>query len=181
MDRPQRLYRHPANLFVAGFIGSPAMKLMKGVIRDEEVQLARPRLALDPTHRPALREVELIVGIRPEAFPDAALAGSGLPAFDASVAVVEELGSETHVFIELDAESVMVEQARTDDPDDDLTLLTARGRALVIARVEARSAAAAGEPIRLAVDPLQCYLFSPSTGEHLLGEELAASTPSYQG
>lgn len=153
------------------------------MICDEEVQLGRLRfrLPLDPAHRPAVREGEVIVGIRPEAFSDAAVVGAGLPAVDASVAVVEAPGSETQVFVALDAESVVVELARTDDPDDDLTLLTPRDQALVIARVEALTAAGAGEPIRLAVDPRQFDFCSPSTGVNLLGEEADARTASYQG
>jgi multiple sugar transport system ATP-binding protein len=170
-DRPQRLYRQPADLFVAAFIGSPAMNLARGVIVGDTVMLGELKVPLPPERRPAVRDGEVVVGIRPEGFADAAYAEPGLPAFDTVVKVHEDLGSESHVFFEMDTEAVVIEQARSDDPEDDLTLLTPRDRALFVARVEPRSEARVGHPIRLAVRPEQLYLFSPSAGINLLLDE----------
>ena len=85
------------------------------------------------------------------------------------------------VRIDLDVASVAVDQARTGDPGDDLTLLMAHDQALVVARVEARSAAAIGDPIVSPAIRRQSSFFSPATGENLRGDTLTAAAPSYQG
>jgi multiple sugar transport system ATP-binding protein len=166
-DRPQRLYRQPANLFVGAFIGSPAMNLAKGVVVGDHVIVGDLKVPL-PESRPAAVDGDVVVGIRPEGFGDASFAEPGSPTMDAMVTVLEDLGDEIHVFFEMDAEPVVVEAARSDDPEDDMTLLTQRERALFIARVESRSKAAVGDTVRLVVNPEQVYLFSPTTGENLL-------------
>jgi multiple sugar transport system ATP-binding protein len=166
-DRPQRLYRQPANLFVGAFIGSPAMNLAKGVVVGDHVVVGDLKVPL-PENRPAPVDGDVVVGIRPEGFGDASFAEPGLPTMEATVTVLEDLGAEFHVFFEMDAEPVVVEAARSDDPEDDMTLLTQRERALFIARVESRSKAAVGGTVRLVVNPEQVYLFSPTTGENLL-------------
>jgi multiple sugar transport system ATP-binding protein len=168
-DRPQRLYRQPANIFVGAFIGSPAMNLAKGLLTGDAVVLGELKIPLPPGHRPAVRDGEVVVGIRPEGFADAAFADPGLPSIDVVVRVHEDLGSEAHVFFELDAEPVVVEEARSDNPEDDTTLLTSREHALFVARIESRSEARIGHSMRLVVHPEQVYLFSASTGENLLG------------
>src|SRR5688572_14355162 len=99
VDAPQTLYEHPRDLFVAGFIGSPAMNLVDAAIDGTELVFGQFRVPLDWTHRPAApASGRVIVGIRPEAFEDAAFAASGLPTFDVEVVVLEELGSDAHVF-----------------------------------------------------------------------------------
>ncbi|MCU1490901.1 MAG: transporter ATP-binding protein [Acidimicrobiaceae bacterium] len=169
VDAPQRLYREPTNVFVAAFIGSPAMNLVKGQLLNGDVVIGTElKLPVPESRRPVGHEGEVIVGLRPEAFSDAAFADAGLPRLEVTVRVLEELGSDTHVFFEVDAEPVIIEAAHSDDPDDDLTLLTVRERALFTARVEPRSEARLGGTLSLAVDTSQLYFFSPETGENLL-------------
>jgi len=112
-----------------------------------------------------------VVGIRPEAFEDAAFAPSNLPQIDVRVEVLEELGSDVFLFFEVDAEPVVVEDAVSDEGrDDDGTLIAGeRDRALFAARVDARTKARVGQNVRLSVDPSRLYFFSPATGESLLG------------
>jgi multiple sugar transport system ATP-binding protein len=166
-DTPQNLYRHPANVFVAAFIGSPAMNLARGRLVGDRVEVGGTSIPL-PDGPGWAAPGEVVVGIRPEGFADAALARPGLPVLETKVRVLEDLGSEVHVFFEVDAEPVVVEAARSDDPDNDLTLLTQREQALFVARVDARTEAQVGSGIRLAVHPDRVYLFSPTTGENLL-------------
>ena len=171
VDAPQRLYEEPANLFVAAFIGSPAMNLAETDLGGDAIGLGGYSIPLDRERRPRFaRAGHAVVGIRPEAFEDADFAVSGLPQIDVRVEVLEELGSDVYVFFEVDAKPVVVEDALSDEGDDDGTLLVQdRDRPLFAARVDARTKARVGETLRLAVDPSRLYFFSPETGASLLG------------
>jgi multiple sugar transport system ATP-binding protein len=175
VDAPQKLYDEPTNLFVAAFIGSPAMNLAKARIADDTIQIGGMTIPLDRGRRPESTGGEVIVGIRPEAFEDASFAESGLPTVDVEVEVLEELGADDHVFFRIDAEPVVVEEARTNDEDEEATLLVASDRALFTARVDPRTSARVGGRLTLAVDPARVYFFSPQTGESLLGPQLVAA------
>jgi multiple sugar transport system ATP-binding protein len=174
VDAPKRLYEHPANLFVAAFIGSPAMNLARAHVDGDAVVLGSLRIPLRD-RRPAIPDGEpLIVGIRPEAFDDAAFADPSLPQVEVDVKVLEELGSDANVFFEVDAEAVIVEDAVSDDEDDDGTLLTRRDRPLFTARVDPRTSARVGGKVRLAIDSTRLYFFSPDTGESLIAADAVA-------
>jgi multiple sugar transport system ATP-binding protein len=176
VDVPQRLYEEPVNLFVAAFIGSPAMNLVSTSIEDDSVLLGPHRIPLARDRRPqATADGRVVVGIRPEAFEDVAYADEGLPQFDIDVEVVEELGSDAYLFFEVDATPVVVEQALSDEGDEATLLAVERERALFAARVDPRSSARAGGPARVALDPARLYFFSPDTGESLLGRTAAAA------
>ncbi|HET7045635.1 MAG TPA: sn-glycerol-3-phosphate ABC transporter ATP-binding protein UgpC [Gaiellaceae bacterium] len=176
VDAPQRLYEQPANLFVAAFIGSPAMNLAHARVDEDAVALGSMRIPLDPQRRPPVAVAsDVIVGIRPEAFEDAAFADPALPQLDVKVRVLEELGADAHVFFEVDAERVTVEETETNDEDEGAGLL-ADGRPLFTARVDPRTDARVGGTTRLAVDPTRLYYFSPETGESLHGEHRVAAT-----
>ena len=177
VDAPQRLYDEPANLFVAAFIGSPAMNLATARVDGDAVTLGSIRIPLDRERRPsAVANGEVVVGIRPEAFEDAAYAEPGLPTIDVQVEVLEELGSDDHVFFRIDAEPVIVEEARSEDADEETTLLVeTENQALFTARVDPRTGARIGADLTLAVDPARLYYFSPTTGESLLGRQAAAA------
>src|SRR4051812_36932910 len=88
VDRPQQLYEHPQSLFIAAFIGSPAMNLVEATVEGNEVAFGQYRVPLATSREPG----RVVLGIRPESFEDAAFA-PGLPTLDVSVEVVEELGS----------------------------------------------------------------------------------------
>ena len=90
--------------------------------------------------------------------------------------MLEELGSDAYVFFESDADPVVVEEAQSDDEEDDGQLLAGRQRALLTARVDPRTSARIGETIRLALEPSRLYFFSPDTGESLLGRPAASAT-----
>ena len=178
VDSPQRLYEQPANIFVAAFIGSPAMNLVDATIEGDCISLGGFRVPLDRDRRPAAASNgHVVVGIRPEAFEDAAFVRDDRPQLEARVEVLEELGSDAYVFFGLDAESVVVEDALSDEAEDETSLLAAeRDRTLFTARVDARTQAEVGETLRLAVDPSRLYFFAPETGESLLNGTAPAAS-----
>jgi multiple sugar transport system ATP-binding protein len=170
VDSPQRLYEEPVNTFVAAFIGSPSMNLVEAHLSGDSVSFGGYTLPLDRERRPRFAEDgRVILGIRPEAFEDVAFATGNLPTVEVAVDVIEELGSDSYLFFAVEAEQVVIEDALTDDPDDETSILAEeKDRTLMIARVDARTAARPGASTRLAVDPSRLYFFSPETGESLL-------------
>jgi multiple sugar transport system ATP-binding protein len=165
VDAPQRLYERPLDLFVAGFIGSPAMNLLDATIDGDEIAFGGYRVPLDREHRPPSRSGAIVLGIRPESFEDAAFAARDLPAIDVGVVVVEELGSDAHVFFHVDAAPITPEAIEAEGEDSDR--LVSEPRALVNARVDPGTAARAGSRLRLAVDPRRFHFFDPETGARL--------------
>ncbi|HET9507415.1 MAG TPA: sn-glycerol-3-phosphate ABC transporter ATP-binding protein UgpC [Gaiellaceae bacterium] len=168
VDKPQVLYRRPANLFVAAFIGSPSMNLVEGTVVDGAVELAGWRIPVDESLLPA-RGGRAIVGIRPEDFEAAAYAESGRPQVEVEVAVVEDLGAEAHVIFPVDAVPVEADELRAahDQQEGDARLLADDARALFTARVDARTRASAGDRLRLAVNPSALHFFDADTGASL--------------
>jgi multiple sugar transport system ATP-binding protein len=173
VDSPQLLYREPRDLFVAGFIGSPSMNLLEAKVAAGVVAAGSLRVPLPPSRVPAPSPERLALGIRPEAFEDAAFAPPGLPTLEVAVAVVEELGSDAYVFFESDAKRIRPELA---DVEDDL-LVSAAGT-LVCARVDPQTRAEVGARLRLAVDPSRFHFFDLATGRRVVaGAEPAQSGP----
>jgi multiple sugar transport system ATP-binding protein len=164
VDTPQRLYADPRDLFVAAFIGSPAMNLVEATIADGEAVFGQFRISLDSAHRP-LPAGRVVLGIRPEAFEDGALAPPGLPAIEVQVEVLEELGADAYVFFGVDAPRISVEAVEA-AAEEEASLL-AEERALFSARVDPRTAARVGQRLRLAVDPARFHFFDLATGASL--------------
>jgi multiple sugar transport system ATP-binding protein len=163
VDTPQTLYRDPVNLFVAAFIGSPAMNLVEAQLDDDAIEFAGFRIKVPAEHRPQ-RTGRVVLGIRPESFEDAAFADGSLPQLDAAVAVLEDLGSDAHVIFPVDAPRVEAEDLHPADADEELIAGTGT---VFTARVDARTAATPGETVRLAVNPAGFYYFDPETGASL--------------
>ncbi len=162
-DSPQRLYDRPDNVFVAAFIGTPAMNLVEATLDGDSVRFAGFRLPLEAMRRPAGSPPKVILGIRPEAFEESRFA-PGAPSFQVTPAVVEELGSEAHVFFHVDSAPVTAEILRK---GDESTLLP-QTQALFAARVDARTTARVGQPLELAVNPARLHFFDNQTGANLL-------------
>jgi multiple sugar transport system ATP-binding protein len=171
---PQVLYTRPTDLFVAAFIGSPAMNLVEAAIEDGELRFGGHAIALDEHRRPAGDVARTIVGVRPEAFEDAQFAPPELPRLDVVVEVVEELGADTHVCFRVDALRVTADVGQ--EEDDDATLL-AEERLLFTARVDPRTRIRAGSRATLAVDPRRLHFFDLATGRaaELRGADTALS------
>jgi multiple sugar transport system ATP-binding protein len=171
VDEPQRLYQEPRDVFVAGFIGSPAMNLLEAELDGDEVVFGQFRARLDPRRRPPTGPSNRIVlGIRPESFEDAAFASSDLPSIDVEVVVLEELGADAHVFFHIDAQRVSAESLEAEAGTE--ATLVVEPRALVNARVDPRTKANVGDRLMLAIDPARFHFFDPTTGASLV-----ATTP----
>ena len=150
---PQEVYDRPANVFVAGFIGSPPMNLLRGRVRDGRVSagdFAFERAGLD--------DRELIVGVRPDSLRPAV---DGVPSLDFEVSVVEPMGDEVIVH-----GSVAAELANDTPEDGESLLLAGDGdRAAAVARLSPRDRPAEGSVIRLGVDPAEVHLFDADSGK----------------
>jgi multiple sugar transport system ATP-binding protein len=163
---PQELFHRPVNLFVAAFIGSPAMNLVEATAEGGSVEFGGFRVEVDPDRQPAFGSARVILGIRPEAFEDAAFAQDGLPTVDVDVSVLEELGSDAHVIFTVDSPRVEAEELRAAQDEEEAALI-AEDRAVFNARVDTRTRARVGERLKLAVDPRGFYFFDPETGQSL--------------
>ena len=173
---PQELYDRPVNLFVAGFIGSPAMNFMAGTLEDGKLHTGVGDFPLTPQLRQELERSgtgrEVIVGIRPESFEDAAIVPAEVKAngleFNTSVDVVESLGSEKFVYFTR-------ELGQTHNVAELQELARDSGRAeaggaaaeTVVARLDPASRIREGEDARLWVDMRKLHVFDPSTGRNL--------------
>jgi multiple sugar transport system ATP-binding protein len=164
VDTPQELYARPANLFVAAFIGSPAMNLVEAEIAGGRLHFSGFAIPLPGAEQqPAGR---VVAGLRPEAFEDGDLADPSLPRIDVDVEVVEELGADTHVLFSVAAPRVEVSEVHSAAGDEDATVTAVEG-SLFTARVDPGTAARPGTKLRLAVDPSRFHYFDPETGLRL--------------
>jgi multiple sugar transport system ATP-binding protein len=163
-DTPQRLFNSPVNLFVAAFIGSPSMNLAEAVVDGSELVIADQRLPLPAGSRLAGTDRRLIAGIRPTGFSPAN--GDGRPTITVVPRLIEELGDERYVIFDLDAPRVDTEATRAavDAETAEDALLLPEDRAQFTARLPADAPVAAGEPLRLAVDPDRLHFFDPEVG-----------------
>jgi multiple sugar transport system ATP-binding protein len=174
-DVPQVLYDQPANVFVAGFMGAPAMNLLRAQIHDAdgdlEVVLGGQRLRVPPAvlaARPALRAYagrEVVVGVRPEAVaqsPNGGIAGRTL---ELDVALTEALGADVLVHAHVDAPVVLTgrrEALAGDVPDEGLA-----GRMTL--RLPATTSVRAGGRLRAIVETERLHFFDPETERVILG------------
>ncbi len=165
VDAPQRLYHEPRNLFVAAFIGSPAMNLVEATIDGDSVVFGQFRVPLAEERRPDLRSGRVVLGIRPESFEDAALAQPGKPTLEADLRVVEELGSDVLVLFPVDAPSITAESL---EASAEANLLLEDAESLFTARLDPLTSGRPGGRLTLAVDPARFHFFDPSTGDSLL-------------
>jgi multiple sugar transport system ATP-binding protein len=183
---PQELYDRPVNLFVAGFIGSPAMNFMSGALEEGKLRTAlgdipiAGQLQQDLSGSNVGRDV--IVGIRPENFEDGALVPAenrnhGIT-FPATIDVVESLGSEKYVYFSKELGSVetaeLAELARDAGRAEGGT-----SEETVVARLDPATTIAEGQNTELWVDVRAVHVFDPKTGRNLtLGDSASAATPA---
>jgi multiple sugar transport system ATP-binding protein len=185
VDKPQVLYDRPTNLFVAGFIGSPAMNLVRSRLAADggaivvglggtRLRLPQPLLARRQTLRNYIGR-EVILGVRPEDLEDAAFVPSANGCcLDVRVALAEPMGAEVIAHCPIAAEPVLfsdsIAAARGDDEEDAARLLQRaaghdRGEVVLTARLNTRSRAQTGRPLRVAVDVERLHFFDPESEE----------------
>ncbi len=169
---PQFLYDNPANLFVAGFIGSPSMNFVPATLENGELRSSlgttpltdRIRRMAEAANAPR----EVIMGIRPEHFEDAALVESGREGatFTAHVDVLESMGSEKFAHFTVDGEaatSAELAELAADSGSADVP----GAESLIVARLSAESAAAENQDLQMWFDADKVKLFDPSDGRNV--------------
>ena len=138
---PRELFTRPANVFVAGFIGSPAMNEMQCTVNSDGAEFASLQIPLTPEQRAALTSDQLTVGVRPENL-HLSHDGTGM---HATIATVEELGSDSFLYCTPEGHS----------------------EATMVSRAEGLSTARAGDTVQLRPDPGALHLFDTATGLRL--------------
>ncbi|MBK5216217.1 MAG: hypothetical protein JJE02_01415, partial [Propionibacteriales bacterium] len=184
---PQVLYDHPVNIFVAGFIGSPAMNLVHGRLESKdgslEVQIGDDRLTVDEAvfeSRPALKDyvdTDLIIGIRPEDLEDARLvADSAGRILTAPANLVEPMGSDVMAHLTIDARLGVTDKtagiAKVDN--DALTTLS------LVARLNPRTQVKIGDRLDVFVDTARLHYFAPDTGAAIWQNDEGSSSDEEQ-
>ena len=172
---PKELYDSPVNLFVAGFIGSPAMNFLGGTLEEGKLRTSLGDFTLSDRLR---REVEsagsgreVIVGLRPENFEDAALVSddarpSGIT-FHANIDVLESMGSDVYVYFTLGRDQGVASAELEELARDSGRADTGASGDTVVARLDAATRVHEGEDAELWVDGRSMHVFDPATGRNL--------------
>jgi multiple sugar transport system ATP-binding protein len=174
VDAPATLYDDPINLFVAGFIGSPSMNFLPGRLQGETLELPFGSAPVPDHLKAALKggggARDVIVGVRPEHFEDAAIEADrpGLMKFKANIDVVESMGSELYAYFDVETKGEVQSEELADlAKDAGLEDLPTGGGQHVVARLDAESKARAGGDIELVLDTMELKLFDPDGGRSL--------------
>ena len=176
---PMELYNEPVNLFVAGFVGSPAMNFMPATVEGDTVKLPFGDVRLPGELHDAVRDYhgkQLIAGIRPEDFEDASLVGDALDrgiTFTANIEVLEAMGAElyAHFTVASDAtiESQELRELAEDAGGGEVPMAGEEGR--IVARLDPASKVSVGQEAELFVDATRLHLFDPENGINLTVEQ----------
>ncbi|HEU5390178.1 MAG TPA: sn-glycerol-3-phosphate ABC transporter ATP-binding protein UgpC [Streptosporangiaceae bacterium] len=177
VDTPQTLFETPVNLFVAGFIGSPAMNFVTAELARDDgpaVTFAGYKLGVPAQvmeNKPGLADYigkKVILGIRPSDFEDAAVADRGWGTMAVTAGVTEELGSEINVIFTIDAPHVehasIAQATETSEDEDEATAALIGGKSLWTARVSKESRVRNGSSLELSVDTRYLQFFDPDSG-----------------
>jgi multiple sugar transport system ATP-binding protein len=176
VDTPASLYEDPHNLFVAGFIGSPSMNFLPGRLEGDTIKLPFGDAPLSDKLRSRLQREggqgarDVIVGVRPEHFEDAAVEADTTDRmkFRTKVDVVESMGSEIYIYFNVEAGGMDHAELSELAADSGMEDLPSRGEGQqVVARLSAESKASPGGELELTVDTSQIKLFAADTGRSM--------------
>jgi multiple sugar transport system ATP-binding protein len=182
VDTPQNLYERPDNVFVGGFIGSPAMNMVMATIETRDGQttasFAEHRITVPDTYGlSAYAGQEVILGIRPEDFEDPELLPGqvAVQLLQVTISLIETLGAETVVYFEVEAPPVQTrdtielaaDRARASDAGEISRQIAAREHMMFTARLNPKTRISEGQTVKLAVDLGRLYFFNPQTGESI--------------
>jgi multiple sugar transport system ATP-binding protein len=174
VDKPGELYNRPRNLFVAGFIGSPAMNFLPAQARGDRISLPIGEVPLGAEQQRALQAAQngnLIAGLRPEDFEDASLVGDQRDrgfVFKAKIDVVESLGPELYVYFKTEHEGVSSQELDELAQDAGTAEVPSAGEGQVVARPEAANHVQEGQELELWYDASKLHLFDAESGRSLL-------------
>jgi multiple sugar transport system ATP-binding protein len=179
---PTQLYEQPANLFVAGFIGSPSMNFLPATAEQGTLRTAIGDIPVSDAVRRRLEGSnaprELIIGLRPEHFEDAGLVGDkpGVT-FDSTVDVLESLGSDVYAYFTLEGQAATAKELEELARD---TGADASGEQQLVTRLDANTSAREGEQVKIWFNPEKVVVFDPATGDNLslAGDESGAHAAS---
>jgi multiple sugar transport system ATP-binding protein len=180
---PTELYGTPANLFVAGFIGSPAMNFVPAELDGEVARLPFGEVRLPQEVRDRLGPGgarSAIAGIRPESFEDASLVsgdarGRGAT-FRAKVDLVESMGAEKYAYFQIQHEGVQSQELAELAQDSGADEVPSSGEGQVVARLDAASSVARGQEVELWLDATKLHFFDPQSGQSLAADGRPAAT-----
>jgi multiple sugar transport system ATP-binding protein len=172
---PEELYDRPANLFVAGFIGSPAMNFLPATVKSDTVSSPFGDLRLPDARRRRLQasgggERAVIIGIRPEHFEDAELVGDKRDqgtVFKANVDLLESLGSDKYAYFTVKSERASAQHLEELAADAGGVETTTEDGVQVTARLDSASKAKEDEELELWLDLRRVHVFDPDSGENL--------------
>jgi multiple sugar transport system ATP-binding protein len=167
VDTPQNLYTHPANLFVAAFMGAPPMNLVEATIDGGTLKFGGFAIPFANGALAGYGQETVIVGIRPADMEDADVRADDGPTISVRADVTEELGSEVNILFRVDAPPVAADviMATTEEEGDELLLLADdTPGTMFCARVDARTTIQPGGDVRLTLDPTRFHYFDPATG-----------------
>jgi multiple sugar transport system ATP-binding protein len=181
VDDPQVLYDHPVNLFVGGFIGSPAMNMLQARLEADNgtvsAVVGNQRVRLSDrctTNRPGLRAYagrDVVLGIRPENLEDAAVASSAEEGdrLRGEVVLREALGSEIMAHVAIDGRPAETDETRelardVGAPEGEQEIGVEEGKTILVARFNPRSRVRQGDAAEIAVDTEALHFFDPETG-----------------
>jgi multiple sugar transport system ATP-binding protein len=169
VDKPSELYNNPVNLFVAGFIGSPAMNFFPASIEGDRIKLPFAEVPLPSELRQAASSADdLIAGVRPEQFYDPEIeTGASGTEFDVPIELVESLGAEVYVHFSIGAGGPQSEELAELAADSGAADVPSAGEGIAVARLEAATTAQAGERHRLGLHPESIHLFDARSGRNL--------------
>jgi multiple sugar transport system ATP-binding protein len=178
VDTPKNLYENPSNLFVAGFIGSPSMNFVSGRLEDNKIRMPFGDAPLSDEMVSRLRAADgghksrdVIVGVRPEHFEDAAIADPNLPNrmhFKARIEVVESMGSELYAYFDVQSKDIQSDQLKDLAKDAGMEDLPSAGAGQqIVARLDAASRATPDQPLEMVLDTSEIKLFDPEGGRSL--------------
>ena len=178
VDSPLELYNNPKNLFVAGFIGSPAMNFMPATVEGDSVRLPFETVRLPPERAQRVRQAsgQLIAGVRPEDFEDASLVGEARDqgtTFRANIELIESLGSElfAHFTVQTDQqiESQELRELAEDSGAGDVPAAGTSGE--IVARLDPDSKVQQGKEAELWVNGSKLHLFDSQSGTALTSSD----------
>jgi multiple sugar transport system ATP-binding protein len=176
IDTPREIYLYPKNIFVAGFIGSPAMNFVYADVKisgkKAELSFAGETINCDGESAKKLEKIDgeqIVLGIRPEAFEDSIYAKDSeySESIDIRVTLLEQLGSDSYIHFYKDIKPVQTEAIEEilADEGEDISVLGDETK--FIARINPNSTVKEGEEIKLSIDSSKLHFFDPSTGNAL--------------